>query len=81
MCPAGGAVCSCLRMSPDSAHSGLTQVGVCTDDQLSFPQFGQFEVKRSDPLLLELCVLLVEEFTPKTRLNSSEWPEHPTFHL
>lgn len=52
----------------------LTQVGVRADDQLSFSMLGQFEVERPDSFLLELCILLVEEFTPETRPSCSNIP-------
>lgn len=65
-CPAGGAACSRGHLL-EAPPTLLTQVGVSADDQLSFSVLGQFEVERPDALLLELCLLLVEEFTPGRR--------------
>lgn len=44
----------------------VTQIGVSSNNQLCFPVVHQFEVERSNSLLLELILLLVEEFTPET---------------
>lgn len=50
-------------------RDALTQVGIGSDDHLSFPLGCLFEVQRSHSFIFELRLFLIEHFTPGSRAD------------